>query len=81
MGNYNHYHQNSHTMETSLDYYYQNYMYHAKMCEYYYKKMFGDDKGSSTYALPPNIEVKEKWKKKTTYEKTYTPIFYTQKEA
>ncbi|MFC7391641.1 hypothetical protein [Scopulibacillus cellulosilyticus] len=69
-----HYPQHYSPAAARRDYYYQKYLYHAKMCEYYYKKIFGNNKGEISYHLPPNIEVKEKWKKKTTYEKTYTPV-------
>ncbi|MBM7646850.1 hypothetical protein JOD45_003084 [Scopulibacillus daqui] len=74
----NGYYHNAHhyppAPKNRLDYYYKKYLYHARMCEFYYKKIFGDYKGESAYYLPPNIEVKEKWKNKTTYEKTYTPV-------
>ncbi|KSU80924.1 hypothetical protein GA0061096_3860 [Fictibacillus enclensis] len=60
--------------QNEMEYYYRYYQYHAEMCKYYYQLMFGDQEATSEYILPPNIEVKEKWKTKTSYEKTYTPI-------
>ncbi|MED2973032.1 hypothetical protein P4361_12450 [Fictibacillus sp. B-59209] len=63
-----------HNPQNKMDYYYQHYQYHAEMCKYYYQLMFGEQKETAEYMLPPNIEVKEKWKTKTSYEKTYAPI-------
>ncbi|SDN30893.1 hypothetical protein SAMN04488137_4031 [Fictibacillus solisalsi] len=60
--------------QNEMDYYYQQYQYHAEMCKYYYQLMFGEQEATSEHILPPDIQVKEKWKTKTSYEKTYSPI-------